>query len=118
MSCYGEKEKFPVSGLTSGLTTINRKKMTLPTQGRTLWAAKIVLPLEVAEKRGEYTEKSSIDIKKPHIEDEKQPIEVEKQPIEEVLLGLQLTHPTYANMMKLYNEFRSGERDRPHQRTE
>ena len=80
MSCYGRKEKFPVSGLTSGLTTINRKKMTLPTQGRTLWAAKIVLPREVAEKRGEYTEKSSIDMKKPHIGAGKQPIEVEKQP--------------------------------------
>ena len=119
MSYYGEKEKFPVSGLTSGLTTINRKKMTLPTQGRTLWAAKIVLPREVAEKRGEYTEKSSIDMKKPHIGagkqpigDEKQPIGVEKQPIEskkqpieEALLGLKLTRPTYANMMKLYNEF-------------
>ena len=56
MSYYGEKEKFPVSGLTSGLTTINRKKVTLPTQGRTLWAVKIVLSREVAEKRGEYTE--------------------------------------------------------------
>ena len=35
----------------------------------------------------------------------KQPIEPKKQPIEEVLLGLQLTRPTYANIMKLYNEF-------------
>ena len=42
---------------------------------------------------------------KPHIGDEKQPIEPKKQPIEEVLLGLQLTRPTYANIMKLYNEF-------------
>ena len=112
MSYYGEKEKFPVSGLTSGLTTINRKKMTLPTQGRTLWAAKIVLSREVAEKRGEYTEKSSIDMKKTHIGAGKQPIEVEKQPIdpkkqpiEEALAGLQLTRPTYANIVKLYNEF-------------
>ena len=43
--------------------------------------------------------------RKPHIWDGKQPIEPKKQPIEEVLLGLQLTRPTYANIMKLYNEF-------------
>ena len=50
-------------------------------------------------------EKQPIGIKKPHIGDGKQPIEPKKQPIEEVLLGLQLTRPTYANIMKLYNEF-------------
>ena len=92
----------------------------------TLRAAKIVLPREIAEKRGEYTEKPSIDKnkphiggvkqpiggekqpigkEKPHIGDGKQPIEPKKQTIEEVLLGLQLTRPTYANIMKLYNEF-------------
>ena len=43
-------------------------------------------------------EKQPIGTKKPHIGDG-------KQPIEEVLLGLQLTRPTYANIMKLYNEF-------------
>ena len=50
-------------------------------------------------------EKQPIETKKPHIGDGKQPIEPKKQPIEEVLLGLQLTRPTYANIMKLYNEF-------------
>jgi len=50
-------------------------------------------------------EKQPIGTKKPHIGDGKQPIEPKKQPIEEVLLGLQLTRPTYANIMKLYNEF-------------
>ena len=50
-------------------------------------------------------EKQPIGIEKPHIGDGKQPIEPKKQPIEEVLLGLQLTRPTYANIMKLYNEF-------------
>ena len=50
-------------------------------------------------------DKQPIGAKKPHIGDEKQPIEPKKQPIEEVLLGLQLTRPTYANIMKLYNEF-------------
>lgn len=50
-------------------------------------------------------EKQPIGAKKPHIGDGKQPIEPKKQPIEEVLLGLQLTRPTYANIMKLYNEF-------------
>ena len=54
-------------------------------------------------------EKQPIGIKKPHIGDGKQPIEPKKQPIEEVLLGLQLTRPTYVNMMKLYNEFRDVE---------
>jgi hypothetical protein len=49
--------------------------------------------------------KQPIGEEKPHIGDEKQPIEPKKQPIEEVLLGLQLTRPTYANIMKLYNEF-------------
>ena len=49
--------------------------------------------------------KQPIGTKKPHIGDGKQPIEPKKQPIEEVLLGLQLTRPTYANIMKLYNEF-------------
>lgn len=47
----------------------------------TLRAAKIVLPREVAEKRGEYKEKPSIDAKKPHIGERKQPIGGEKQPI-------------------------------------
>ena len=41
-------------------------------------------------------DKQPIGAKKPHIGDEKQPIEPKKQPIEEVLLGLQLTRPTYA----------------------
>lgn len=50
-------------------------------------------------------EKQPIGTKKPHIGDGKQPIEPKKQPIEEVLLGRQLTRPTYANIMKLYNEF-------------
>jgi hypothetical protein len=49
--------------------------------------------------------KQPIGTEKPHIGDGKQPIEPKKQPIEEVLLGLQLTRPTYANIMKLYNEF-------------
>ena len=49
--------------------------------------------------------KQPIGTKKPHIGDGKQPIEPKKQPIEEVLLGLQLTRPTYANIMKLYNAF-------------
>lgn len=119
MSYYGEKEKFPVSGLTSGLTTINRKKMTLPTQGRTLWAAKIVLSREVAEKRGEYTEKSSIDMKKPHIGDEKPYIDPEKtyigngkpyidgseSNIESEVARLGLSQPTQENIIKLFNRF-------------
>lgn len=50
-------------------------------------------------------EKQPIGTKKPHIGGGKQPIEPKKQPIEKVLLGLQLTRPTYANIMKLYNEF-------------
>jgi len=54
-------------------------------------------------------EKQPIGDEKPHIGAEKQPIGVEKQPIEEVLLGLQLTRPTYANIMKLYNEFSNVE---------
>ena len=33
---YGEKEKFSAPGLTSGLTAINRKKMTLSSQGRSV----------------------------------------------------------------------------------
>ena len=53
--------------------------------------------------------KQPIGTEKPHIGDGKQPIEPKKQPIEEVLLGLQLTRPTYVNMMKLYNEFRDVE---------
>ena len=36
MPYYYEKGGFFVSGLTSGLTTINCKKMTFPAQGRTL----------------------------------------------------------------------------------
>ena len=56
--------------------------------------------------------KQPIGDEKPHIETgkqpigvQKQPIEPKKQPIEEVLLGLKLTRPTYANIVKLYNEF-------------
>ena len=56
--------------------------------------------------------KPHIGVGKQPIGDEKQPIETKKphigdgkQPIEEVLLGLQLTRSTYANIMKLYNEF-------------
>ena len=50
-------------------------------------------------------EKSHIEAEKQPIRAQKQPIESKKQPIEEVLLGLKLTRPTYANIMKLYNEF-------------
>jgi len=50
-------------------------------------------------------EKKPIGDENPHIETGKQPIGAGKQPIEEALAGLKLTRPTYANMMKLYNEF-------------
>ena len=49
--------------------------------------------------------KTHIGAGKQPIEVEKQPIDPKKQPIEEALAGLQLIRPTYANMMKLYNEF-------------
>ena len=50
-------------------------------------------------------EKQPIGTGSPHIGGGKQPIEVKKQPIEEVLSGFQLTRPTCANIIKLYNEF-------------
>ena len=50
-------------------------------------------------------EKQPIEPEKQPIEPEKQPIEPEKQPIEGALDRLQLTRPTYANIMKLYGEF-------------
>ena len=51
------------------------------------------------------TGKQPIGAGKQPIEPKKQPIEPKKQPIEEALAELKLTRPTYANMMKLYNEF-------------
>ena len=50
-------------------------------------------------------EKPHVGAGKQPIGVEKQPIESKNQPIEEALLGLKLTRPTYANIMKLYNEF-------------
>jgi len=49
--------------------------------------------------------KQPIDGGKQPIDGGKQPIEHKKQPIEEVLTGLQLTRPTYDNIVKLYGEF-------------